>query len=234
MRISNLTKVKVWSNFNIDLKMYFLSYFSFNETIKTSLKIYGRIIRKAINQISPFAQIQFTMKTLFMVFAFAAIANTTYGQGSNNGMVTPTELPGVVIKSAGKDFSVYLPDKHPDARVTAMEDKFIGYNLGKDHEGYDSYLVILTSDNGILTARYNQNGKLINVVERYTDVRLPNNIIYAIYKEFPDWRIKSDKYDFHQSEGEVTKKEYVIKLKKDNETKRLIVGADGTILKGKF
>ena len=41
-----------------------------------------------------------------------------------------TDLPAVVIKSAGKDFSVYLPDRNPDENVRALQQEFISYNLG--------------------------------------------------------------------------------------------------------
>jgi hypothetical protein len=35
------------------------------------------------------------------------------------------ELPAVVIKRVGTDFSVYLPDNHPDKDVRRMEEKHL-------------------------------------------------------------------------------------------------------------
>lgn len=171
-----------------------------------------------------------------IALAFLGIVSASYGQTATKGPLdsdipSATELPGLVIKSAGKDFSLYLPDKNPDQGVVALESKFIGYNLGKDYEGYDKYLVVLESDRGVLTASYNQNGKLINVVEKYSDVRLPSEIIFAIYKAYPGWQIQKDKYEYSQSEGNVTKKEYSLKLKKDKETKHVVISPKGTIIK---
>ena len=100
----------------------------------------------------------------------------------------------MVIKSAGKDFSIYLPDKNPDQNVRALEEKFVSYDLGKDYEGYENYLVTMETKNGSLSATYNENGKLLSVVENYKNVRLPSAVIYSIYKSFPGWKIVNDKF----------------------------------------
>lgn len=142
------------------------------------------------------------------------------------------DLPGVVIKSAGKDFSVYIPDRNLDVSVRALEDKFIAYDLGRDYEGFENYLVIMETPEGSLTATYNENGKLMSVVENYKNVKLPTDLIYSIYKTFPGWQIVNDKYLYSQKEGDVTKKEYNLKIKKDNEVRRLVVKPNGEIVKG--
>jgi hypothetical protein len=45
------------------------------------------------------------------------------------------ELPAVVIKRIGADFSVYIPDNHPDKDVR-LEEKFIAYDIGNEGTGY--------------------------------------------------------------------------------------------------
>lgn len=156
---------------------------------------------------------------------------TSYSQDMD-GNIKVEELPGVVIKSAGKDFSIYLPDKNPDKDVRALEEKFIAYDLGKDYEGYENYLVIMETKNGLLNATYNENGKLIRVVENYKNVKLPSSVIYSVYKAFPGWQIVNDKYLYSQKEGDIIKKEYNLRIKKDNEVRKLVVNANGDIVKG--
>lgn len=73
-------------------------------------------------------------------------------------------LTAVVIKSAGDVFSVYLPDRNTDPKQE-LKDSFIACDLGKNYEGYDSYLVVMEIKGGSLSATYNENGKLISVVE---------------------------------------------------------------------
>ncbi|MFM2368731.1 MAG: hypothetical protein RL619_1031 [Bacteroidota bacterium] len=171
------------------------------------------------------------MKSFIIVILFLSITIPSYSQDID-GNIRMEELPGVVIKSAGKDFSIYLPDKNPDKDVRALEEKFIAYDLGKDYEGYENYLVIMETKNGSLSATYNENGKLTRVVENYKDVRLPSSVIYSVYRAFPEWKIVNDKYLYSQKEGDVVKKEYNLKIKKDKEVRKLVVNANGDIVKG--
>jgi hypothetical protein len=90
----------------------------------------------------------------------------TYSQEKNTGPMNMENLPAVVIKS-GDDFSVYLPDRNADPKVRALQDSFIAYDLGVNYEGYDTYLVYMEIKGGSLSATYNENGKLISVVENY-------------------------------------------------------------------
>jgi hypothetical protein len=171
------------------------------------------------------------MKSFIIVVLFLSMTITSYSQDMD-GNIKMEELPGVVIKSAGKDFSIYLPDKNPDKDVRALEEKFIAYDLGKDYEGYENYLVIMETKNGSLNATYNENGKLTRVVENYKNVRLPSSVIYSVYKSFPGWQIVNDKYLYTQKEGDIVKKEYNLRIKKDNDVRKLVVNANGDIVKG--
>lgn len=175
------------------------------------------------------------MRLIIIILFFLGVNTFSYSQSkmnsSSNGNVDVDELPAVVIKSAGKDFSVYLPDRNPDTTVRKLQDNFIAYDLGKDYEGYELYLVTMQLEKGSLAATYNENGKLISVVEVYKNVKLPSAVIYSVYKAFPGWEIVNDKFLYTQEDGDVTKKEYTLKIKKDKETKKLVVNPNGEILK---
>ncbi|MFV5702834.1 hypothetical protein ACM55F_13260 [Flavobacterium sp. XS2P12] len=171
------------------------------------------------------------MKSLIIILLFLGFAVPSYSQ--DEGKIKIEELPGVVIKSAGKDFSVYLPDNNPDQTVRAVEEKFIAYDLGKDNEGFEEYLLVMSTKKGTLSATYDENGKLMRVVEEYKNVRLPSEVIYSIYRAYPGWAIVNDQFLYTQSEGDVIKKQYNVKIKKDKETIKLIVRPDGEILKEK-
>lgn len=177
------------------------------------------------------------MKAISIVLLFLSSITVSFSQDkastSTKGSIRMEELPAVVIKSAGKDFSVYLPDRNPDPTVREIEDQFIAYDLGRDYEGFESYLVIMETAKGSLTATYNQNGKLTSVVENYKDIKLPTAVIYSIYKSFPGWQIINDKYLYEQKEGDVVKKEYNIRIKKEKEIRKLVVSPFGEIIKEK-
>lgn len=175
------------------------------------------------------------MKSFVIVLMFLGVITSSYsqdkkGSGMDDGSMKMEELPEVVIKSAGKDFSIYLPDNNPDIDVRRIQDKFIAYNLGKDYEGYDEYLVTMETSKGSLAATYNENGKLIRVVENYKNVKLPSEVIYSVYKTFPGWSIINDQFLYSQEDGDVTKKQYNLKIKKDNETRKLVIHPNGDIV----
>lgn len=177
------------------------------------------------------------MKTYVIALLTLGLTTISYSQDkmdmdSKNGNMNIEMLPAVVIKSAGEDFSVYLPDRNADPKVRKLEDSFIAYNLGKDYEGFDTYLVVMEIKGGSLSATYNENGKLVSVVENYKDIKLPGDVIYSVYKKFPGWEIVNDKYLYSQKEGDVLKKQYHLKIKKGKETRKLTVHPDGEIIAG--
>ena len=172
------------------------------------------------------------MKSLIIIILLS-FSLTALAQVTEKGKIKIEELPGVVIKRVGTDFSVYVPDNNPDQRVKIVEEKFIAYDLGKDAEGAEEYLVVMEVKNGSLSATYNENGKLIRVVEEFKNVRLPSDVIYSIYSTYPGWTIVNDKFLYTQEEGDIIKKQYNIKIKKDKEIIKLVVRPNGEIIKAK-
>lgn len=175
------------------------------------------------------------MKTFIITLLFLGFVLPSYSQEkmkkNENGIIEIEELPAVVIKRVGTDFSVYLPDRNPDEKVRKLEEKFVAYDIGKDYEGNENYLLIMNTKGGSLTATYNEKGKLIRVVENYKKVKLPNEVIYSVYKKYPEWTIVNDKFLYTQEEGDITQKQYNLKIKKGSKTLRLKVRANGEILK---
>ncbi|PRZ28107.1 hypothetical protein [Flavobacterium granuli] len=177
------------------------------------------------------------MKAYIIVFLFLGLTNLSYSQNKteldpSDGNISIENLPAVVIKSVGDDFSVYITDRNSDPKVRKLQDRFIAYDLGKNLEGYETYLVYMEIKGGALTATYDEKGKLIRVVENYVNVKLPAKVFYSVYKNFPGWEIINDKYLYSQENGDILKKEYNLKIKKGNETKRLTVRPNGEIISG--
>ncbi|UFH35467.1 hypothetical protein [Flavobacterium acetivorans] len=177
------------------------------------------------------------MKAYIIVFLFLGLTNLSYSQNKtdlepSDGNISIENLPAVVIKSVGDDFSVYITDRNSDPKVRKLQDRFIAYDLGKNLEGYETYLVYMEIKGGTLTATYDEKGKLIRVVENYVNVKLPAKVIYSVYKNFPGWEIINDKYLYSQEKGDILKKQYNLKIKKGNDTKKLIVRPNGEIISG--
>ena len=178
------------------------------------------------------------MKTTLIIALVLGMNVTSFSQNKINEVnddsgIIPVDLPEVVIKNAGKDFSFYLPDKNPDPSIRKLESDFIAYNLGKDYEGFDNFLVVLQGEKGNLTATYDVNGKLTSVIEKYDNTQLPISIMYSVYKSYPGWEIVNDKYLYSQENGDIKKKEYNLKLKKNNEIIKLTIDPRGEIIAAK-
>ena len=175
------------------------------------------------------------MKSFIIFLLFFGFLNSSYSQKKppkEGGKMDVISLPEIVIKKAGADFSVYIPDKNPDSNIKRVEEKFIAYDLGKDNEGYDEYLLVMQIKKGTLAATYDEKGKLIRVVENYKNVLLPSQVIYSVYKKFPGWTIVNDKFLYTQEEGDIIKKQYNLKIKKNKDVRRLTVRPNGEIVKG--
>jgi hypothetical protein len=177
------------------------------------------------------------MKSFIIFLLFFGLTASSYSQDktkdkTEEGVMKMETLPGVVIKRIGSDFSIYLPDNNADERVRLLEEKFIAYDIGKDYEGNEEYLLTMETKTGSLAATYNDKGKLVRVVENYKNLKLPSVVIYSVYKMFPGWTIVNDKYLYTQEEGDVIKQQYNLKIKKDKETRKLVVRPNGEIIKG--
>jgi hypothetical protein len=172
------------------------------------------------------------MKSFIIILLFLGLTSSSYSQDeTEKGKMKIEELPGVVIKRIGSDFSIYIPDNNPDQSVKAVEEKFIAYDLGKENEGYEEYLLIMEVKNGSLAATYDEKGKLTRVVEDFRNVKLPSQVIYSVYRTYPQWSIVNDRFLYTQEEGDVIKKQYNLKIKKGKETRKLVVRPNGEILK---
>ena len=129
------------------------------------------------------------------------------------------ELPAVVLKKAGEEFSVYYPDSsNPDSRVLELEKHFISYKLEAENGKLKSYLLLF---------------ELVSVVEKFKNVRLPELVRKSLAKEFPKWSLIKDKFLYVQKNGSVKIKEYKVIIKKGDKIRRVVLTEDGVIIRGK-
>jgi len=170
------------------------------------------------------------MKTI-ITFAFClCFLSASYSQDKKTEATKIEELPEVVISQL-KDFSKYIPSNNPDAVIQKTQNEFLSYKLNDEHKNFDEYLVTLENKKGSLVATYDQKGVLLQVSEKYVNVELPREIINSVYISYPDWTITKSKFEYSQQQGEILKKAYVLKLKKDNKTRNLLVSSTGEIIK---
>lgn len=177
------------------------------------------------------------MKAIIKVIVLCLITTVSYSQNKKVKKSTSsvpannTEMQEVVVISSGKNALVYVRDNNVDLKVTKLQDTFMAYDINnhKDVYGADfmpSSIQVsfeLESGDGKLQATYNEKRKLISVVENYENVALPYNVSRYVYKEYPGWKIVSDKYNYSQENGAITKKEYRLTMTNGNKTKKIRV-----------
>jgi hypothetical protein len=66
----------------------------------------------------------FIITLLFLGLPFRLIPKTNR-RNREEGLMKVEELPAVVIKRIGADFSVYIPDNHPDKDVRRLEENLL-------------------------------------------------------------------------------------------------------------
>lgn len=173
------------------------------------------------------------MKTFTTILLFLGLMLPCFSQEKDEGEIDIKELPSVVIRRVGTDFSIYIPDKNPDMNVRKLQEAFIAYDVGKNRQGEEMYLVVFSTENNSLAATYNEKGKLIRVVENYKNVKLPRKVIYSIYKTYPDWTLVNDKFLYTQREGDIIKNQYNVKIQKGKKVMQLKVHPNGEIIAAK-
>lgn len=98
------------------------------------------------------------MKKLCMYLLIIGLGFPVFAQEKqSDDFYESYDLPAVVLKKAGDEFSVYYPDNsNPDSRVLKLENKFIGYKIENDFHGVVDYLLLLEVEGGALAATFNK------------------------------------------------------------------------------
>ena len=103
--------------------------------------------------------------------------------------------------------------------------------MDNECKNFDEYLVTLQNEKGSLVATYNEKGLLMRVSEKYVNVELPREVINSVYISYPEWIITKSKFEYSQQNGQILKKAYHLKLKKDNKIQIVMVSSTGEITK---
>jgi len=194
-------------------------------TIKKSKKLHKKNYKK--NKI---------MKTIITIVLCLSLFSVSYSQdkkpvNKKTEALKIEELTEVLISPVKKDLSKYIPDNNPDVVVKNIQNEFILYKVDDECKNFDEYLVTLENKKGSLVATYNKKGLLMSVSEKYVNVELPREIINSVYLSYPEWIIAKSKFEYSQEKGEILKKTYLLKLKKDNKTQNILVSSTGEIIK---
>ena len=158
--------------------------------------------------------------------------------GLGTAQTNEIELENVTIKPLNLTYLKTVQDDHTAPFVKAMENKAARYDITEskvfDRE-FDAYEVVFDAikkdgSDGTIIATYDQNGKILNSIERYKNIALPKAIRDVCLKQYPDYRIHKDfylvSYDYNEN---TAKKIYKVQMRNGSSKKNLKIDANGVI-----
>ncbi len=137
------------------------------------------------------------------------------------------KLEEVVVVATNYKYFNAVNNEQESLPVKTLRSKVADFNL-KDspyyQDDYDLYYIDFFIPEGSILAAYDKDGNILRSIERFKDIKLPDAIIKAIAKEYPNWIISKDVYRVNYNDKEGATKTYKIRV--SNQNKRIWVKTD--------
>lgn len=152
------------------------------------------------------------MKSLLFGLLFLGLTTQAYSQSNNN----------IIVKNLR--YLDKVNSKNSPVIVKKLENIVANYDIKKADiyrsKSKNTYDVTFEETNGIIKATYNKNGKLINTIEEFKDLKLPLQVSKSIMDTYPGWAFIGNTHQIEYINGKV-KKVYLIRIKKNASNKEL-------------
>ena len=93
----------------------------------------------------------------------------------------------------------------------------------------DLFHITFKSEQGAITALYDDEGQLIMALERFKDVALPYAVSSSIVEEYPEWEIVKNRYSVRYQFNDESRKVLKVLIRKGNQRQWLKIGPSGII-----
>ncbi len=118
--------------------------------------------------------------------------------------------------------------------VKTLTEQVLNYDATKGDlydDDFNTYRVSFYIPDGKVVAAYDKNGKILRTIEKYKNIRLPQQVLQTVAEKYPKWAIVEDVYEvnFHCEKG-IVKKQYKIKLQNENKTVNIKTDVLGNII----
>ncbi len=168
------------------------------------------------------------MKKLILGLLVLGLTTPIYAQVLND-----SQLPEITVYAVNYKYlnSVNSDDLDPAVQKLELEVANFDYkNSEMYHDDYGDYSISFYIPNGKIVAAYDNDGRIVKTIERYSDVVPPKSVKKTVTKHYPGWTITDDIYkvSYHETKG-VTQT-YKLLLKNGKEKIRIITDANGNIL----
>jgi|GEM_PF-1153118 len=82
---------------------------------------------------------------------------------------------------------------------------------------------------GNIHALYDNNGKIVSAIERFSNFAIPKSVGREVLKQYPDWKIVKNRYSVWYGRKYRTKRIFKLLISKGNQKKWLKVDTTGSI-----
>ena len=118
--------------------------------------------------------------------------------------------------------------------VKTLTEQVLNFETNKGDlydDEFDTYRVSFYIPDGKVVAAYDNNGKILRTIEKYKNIRLPQEVLAAVTERFPKWAVIEDVYEvkYHCDKG-IVKKQYKIKLQNEDKTVNVKTDALGNFI----
>ena len=173
------------------------------------------------------------MKKLIIGLLFLGVTNLSFSQNTNSEFAE-VELEGVVVTAPNYTYLNKVFDKNTPNRVRQLELEVAKYNI-KEDSGYDprlrvDYEVVFTQTNGRINAIYDKDGEIISCSEKFSNVKLPENILSSnIFEDNNGWTLHKDTYSVSYKKGMDVKKVYKVQLRNGKQKKNFKINMESDL-----
>jgi len=173
------------------------------------------------------------MKTFLIGLIFLGFTSLGHSQVNGETKVKEEALDVITVTRLNLSYLKKVQDENTPKRVKALENRAARYDITESpvfDRKFESYEVLFEQTKGRIVATFDQEGKIINSLERFDDVLLPPEVRNTIFKEYPGWSIHKDMYLVSYYHDKDVKKTYKVQIRKEKQKKNLKIDSQGKIM----
>ncbi|HEX9827850.1 MAG TPA: hypothetical protein VGA80_14720 [Flavobacteriaceae bacterium] len=171
------------------------------------------------------------MKNLVIGLFVLGLTSLGFSQNTNSN-VEEVKLESVTVTPRNLSYLDKVQDKSMSDHVKFLEDKASVYNVRElpEFDGRkESFKTIFRGTKGYIIATYSNNGMILKTRERYSDIKLPKQLIKSVLSQYPNSDFLKVVYTVDYDHQKDVKKTYKIQIMKDNLIKNLKISSGGNI-----
>ncbi|MBE9489430.1 MAG: hypothetical protein IMY67_03970, partial [Bacteroidetes bacterium] len=147
--------------------------------------------------------------------------------------VIPVELETISITNINKSYLDKVQDPTMSVQVKSLENRVSKCDITKSpkYDGRDKpFQAVFKSSKGSIVAMFDKEGKIITTSEKFKNIKLPDPVKIAVFKNHPNWVLLSDTYSVSYHRDKNVRKVYKVQIGNGDLKKKLKIDFSGDII----